>query len=150
MVADVHHTPRWSQRALSADVTYCKVDVAFACTDSSIADRLYRWTDANDSDAPRSVEDLTEVEFADVMKDIAEENHLDKACAHAFTGSIGVRSECMENESTSPSSPIDAIEQARDETQGFDATAAADDEADLLDAMPLPGFPQNETERRKL
>ena len=86
MVADVHHPVCWSQHTLSADVTYCKGDVAFACTSSSVADRLRRWTDANDGGAPRSVDDLQEVEFADVLKDLAEENHLDKACAHAFTG----------------------------------------------------------------
>ena len=73
MVADVHHTVRWSRRALSADVTYGKDDVVFACTSSSIADRLRRWTDANDGGAPRSVDDLEEVEFADVLKDLAEE-----------------------------------------------------------------------------
>ena len=52
--------------------------------------------------------------------------------------------------SSSSPSPIDDVADSGDATVDADTTKAADEEADLMDKMPLPGFPEKEKERRKL
>ena len=79
---------------------------------------------------------------------------MDKSMNAAFVGTeedLQERSEWTEKgSSSSSSSPIDSVADSGDAAVDADTTKAADEEADLMDKMPLPGFPEKEKERRKL
>ena len=105
----------------------CKIhlgDVAFACTDDSIADRLFRWAYANDSGNPRSVEDLTEVEFADVMKD----KPLPQQKCRAVYGGIPCQPVAK------PGGQLGIDDHRAPVTMGALAIVAAEVNADMIDA----------------
>lgn len=59
----------------------------------SMPNRLREWGRSRDNDYSGSVDDLEEVDLVDVLRDIAEHNHLDEAVAHAFDGAQEERME---------------------------------------------------------
>ena len=137
VVADTLNTSRWHERGY--EPIRCRGDLAFYCSDKDVADQLANWADKKDNGNPRCVEDLEETEFADVIREIAEELHLDKSMHQAFVGT--------EESAAEPISiPIDSVED--DVEIEIDSTNITDKEADLLDAMPLPGYPKSGQERR--
>ena len=77
------------------------------------------------------MEQLDDEEFADVLRDIAEADHIDKSIAHAFVGAAGDVAEWTENPSSSTSSspPFDDIQDERDVAPGLDTSVAANEEA---------------------
>ena len=74
IIADTRHSSRWYDR----DPVLCRGDLAFYCNDTQIANELVEWAESNDIGNPRSVDDLNEPEFADMLSGIAESHHLDK------------------------------------------------------------------------
>ena len=153
LIADTHFACRWDQQ--EQEVTHCKGDLAFATNSSSLSQRVEAWSKANEHGNPRSTDDIVESEFVDVMTDWVVQDHMDKSMASAFVGTEEdneERSAWTEkgSSSSSSSSPIDDVADSGDATVDADTTKAADEEADLMDKMPLPGFPENEKERRKL
>ena len=71
---------------------------------------------------------------------------MDKSMASAFVGTtedVEERSAWTEKGSSS-SSPIDGVVDSGDVTVDADTTRSADEEADLMDQMPLPGVPEKE------
>eukprot|EP00973_Karenia_brevis_P002034 277061-Karenia_brevis.AAC.1 len=66
-------------------------------------DELRQWSHSKDNGAPRSVADFEEVEFADVLRFITEDAHLDSMVS-AFAGTQEDREE------PAAQIPIDGIE----------------------------------------
>ena len=89
----------------------------------------------DNEDCPRSVDDPTEVPFADVLSGLAETHHLDK-CVDAAFAEI--------------ESPIIDTVLGPDDRASADPAELHDDEQDLLEKIPLPGNPTNEAKRKKL
>ena len=141
IVADSRHTHRWSERELAP--TLCRGDLAFHCNVKEVADQLASWAHSRDNGNPRNMDDLTECEFVDVLRFIAEEHHLDKSVGEAFVGTEEAMHEPDEK------NLLDAVAGREDEAFELDAKAMADEEAEVLDAMPLPGHPAGERERRR-
>ena len=76
---------------------------------------------------------------------IAEDSRLDGLCSAAFVNSLG-----EEDEPKQQKTPIDGIEGTDDVGHGpMDNADDRDLEADMLEQLPLPGYPQTEQERRK-
>eukprot|EP00973_Karenia_brevis_P039739 5485137-Karenia_brevis.AAC.1 len=75
VVADTVSTDRWQQRDL--EPFKCRGDVALYGNDMAVIDSLRQWTHSKDNGAPRSVDDLEEVEFADTLRFITQDAHLD-------------------------------------------------------------------------
>ena len=83
IIADTRHTDRWKD----LEPQYCRGDLAFYCNNDGISTELVEWAKRQDNeDCPRSVDDLTEVQFADVLSGLAEAHHLDKCVDAAFVG----------------------------------------------------------------
>ena len=95
VVADTRYTRRWNDRGL--DPVQQKGDLALAVNNKTMQDRLESWTTENDNGNPRSVDDLCEEEFADVLKDASEEAHLDAAVSYAFAGTEEILAEYNES-----------------------------------------------------
>ena len=85
--------------------------------------------------APRCWEDLPETEFAELLDHLAYEQHLNESVCAAFPAD-------GEEENT-----LDGILNDEDVARA-DMQQLHTAEAELLDAMPLPGMPQSEAERR--
>ena len=130
--------------------------LAFTTNSSSLGQRVEEWARANEHGNPRSTDDIVESEFVDAMTDWMVQDHMDKSMASALVGTEEdneERSAWTEKGSSSSSSspsPIDDVADSGDATVDADPTKAADEEADLVDNMPLPGFPEKEKERREL
>ena len=147
LVADTHFACRWSPE--EREVTHCKGDLAFQSNSTLLAQHVEKWAEANDNGNPRSTDDIVECEFVDVITDWMTQDHMDKSMAAAFVGTeedMQERSEWTEkgSSSSSSSSPIDSVADSGDAAVDADTTKAADEEADLMDKMPLPGFPEHE------
>ena len=78
------------------------------------------------------------------MKGIAEDSRLDGLCSTAFVGSLEEESEPRENKT-----PIEGIEGDKDIGENMDNADGRDLEADMMEQLPLPGYPQKEQDRRK-
>ncbi len=118
-------------------------DLAFHCSDTNVAKRLVSWAHSREHGNPRCEEDLGEIEFVDLLRDIAEEKHLDLCVDVAFAGTEEAAEEA------DASDAIDAVVAEEDRGDDSDAIRETDAEAELLDAMPLLGMPKTERERRK-
>ena len=139
IIADSRHTDRWKD----LEPQYCRGDLAFHWNDSGISNELIEWAKRQDNeDCPRSVDDLTEVPFADVLAGLAETHHLDKCVDAAFAGTEEAAAE------TEP--PIIDAVLGPDDRASADPAELHDDEQDLLEKIPLPGNPTNEAKRKKL
>ena len=99
---------------------------------------LLEWSRRRENGNPRCVEDLDEVQFADIMGSIAETHHLDRVVDTAFVGTEEADAERV---------PIDAIDEEKDRAMQDNADAY-DDEQDLLERIPLPGDPTSERDRK--
>ena len=116
------HTDRWQD----LEPQYCRGDLAFHCNDSGISNELIEWAKRQDNeDCLRSVDDLTEVPFADVLSGLAETHHLDKCVDTAFAGT---------EEAAAEAEPpiIDAVLGPEDRASA-DPAELHDDEQDLLE-----------------
>ena len=142
-MADTRHTSRWSNDELyDTTVTRCKGDLAFHCNNKEITDELVHWAKRKDNGYPRSVDDLEEVEFADILSGLAEAHHIDRCVDAAFVGTEEAAAEADKN-------PIDGCYGPEDYAQDAE-TIRVDEEADLLDQIPLPGNPTSEQARKKM
>ena len=139
IIADTRHTDRWKD----LEPQCCRGDLAFYCNNDGISTELVEWAKRQDNeDCPRSVDDLTEVQFADVLSGLAEAHHLDKCVDEAFVGT--------EEASAETETPIiDAVIGPEDRATA-DPEEVHDEEQDLLDKIPLPGNPTTEAKRKKL
>ena len=112
--------------------------MAFRCDDPTVTKELLEWSRRRENGNPRCVEDLDEVQFADIIGSIAESHHLDRVVDTAFVGTEEADAERV---------PIDAIDEEKDRAMQ-DNTEAYDDEQDLLERIPLPGDPTAEQDRK--
>ena len=138
VIADTRHTDRWEQ----IDPTKCKGDLAFHCNDTNVRRELVEWARVRDNGNPRCTDDLGETQFADVLAGIAEAHHLDKCVDAAFVGTQEAADEEQKE-------VLDAIYGPEDEMRG-DEIDARDEEADLIEKIPLPGNPETEAKRKKI
>ena len=83
----------------------CRGDLAFFCSQTSIAEELTDWARSSVHGYPRSEESLEEQEFADVLMGIVEQFHLEYSTYAAFMGTEEEREETAE-----PRVPIDAMD----------------------------------------
>ena len=90
---------------------------------------------------PESIEQVDDCEFADYLRSICEDRVLDKVTLHAFMGTEEEREELE-------LPPLDAPDEAAHGSSVLEDFPLADSEADLLESMPLPGYPEHEKERR--
>jgi hypothetical protein len=148
VIADSRHTDRWS----GCEPALCRGDLAFHCNDSGITKELVEWARIRDNGNPRCTDDLAEPQFADVLSGLAESHHLDKCVDAAFVGTEEATAEnkeaIAENNETIREA-IDAVYGPEDELKA-DEVEARDEEADLLEKIPLPGNPVSERERKKI
>ena len=125
VIAETRHTQRWSEREL--DPMLCEGGLAFFCNCLVTLGNLRLWAHARTLCIPHEVGDLETVEFADVLGAIAEEQHLTRCAQVCFTGTEVLGDQDME--------------------EGGDVLDDADQEAHLLEQIPLPGHPESEKER---
>jgi hypothetical protein len=144
VVADDHHSERWNHLAL--DERRCKGDLAFFSNNRTILEQLYEWScEDEDNGIPKCVEHTEDPSFGDLLKGIAEDSRIDGLCSAAFAGSLE-----EEDEPKEAKVPIDGIQGDDDIGPGsMDNADERDLEADMLEQLPLPGYPQKEQERRK-
>ena len=136
VIADSRHTGRWNDT--NTKPVLCRGDLAFRCDDPTVTKELLEWSRRRENGNPRCVEDLDEVQFADIIGSIAETHHLDRVVDTAFVGTEEADAERI---------PIDAIEEEKDRAMQ-DNAEAYDDEQDLLERIPLPGDPTGERDRK--
>ena len=108
-------------------------------------EQLYEWSyEDEENGIPKCIEHTEDPSFADLLKGIAEDSRLDGLCSTAFVGSLEEESEPRENKT-----PIDGIEGDKDIGENMDNADDRDLEADMMEQLPLPGYPQKEQDRRK-
>ena len=140
IIADTRHTQRWSEREINP--TLCQGDLAFFCNCPTTLDNLRLWAHERTLGIPRHADDLEAVEFADVLDSIAEDQHLTRCAQVCFTGTEEDQAERHDQ------GTIDEIPEDQDMEEGGCVLEEADREADLLEQMPLPGYPESEKERQ--
>ena len=118
----------------------CTGDLAFTCNDQAVLSELEGWAQEKDGGVPRCVEDLGKDHFADCLAGIAEAHRIEKCVDAAFVGTDEAKEE--------GDGQIDGIFGPEDEAILLDKEEDYDDEEELLEAMPLPGNPQGEVERK--
>ena len=141
IVADTLNTSRWNNRSMQP--VRCRGDLAFYCNDLHIAQQLKDWAHEKEGGVPKCVEDLEEVEFADMLGGIAEEHHLDNSMHDAFVGAEEDREEAGGR------NPIDSATNEEDMMLELDPIEEYDNEQDMLEKIPLPGNPRNEAARKQ-
>ena len=103
-----------------------------------VAEELLEWSRCRENGNPRSVEDLDEIQFADIIGSIAESHHLDRCVDAAFVGTEEIEAERI---------PIDAIEEPKDSAMPDDAQKRTTMSKICLNGYLCPVIQQaNETE----
>ena len=128
-VADTRHTQRWSEREIN--LTLCKGYSVFFCNCPTTLGNLLLWAHERTLGIPRNVDDLETVEFADVFRAIAEEQHLTRCAEVCFTGTEEKQAEQRDQ------GTIDEVLGDQHMEEERDPVEEADREADLLEQIPL-------------
>ena len=115
----------------------CNGDMATYGNDRGIMDSWRKWAHSRDDGLPRCVEDLEEIEFADTLRFLTEDAHLDNL-ATAFVGTRESQDEPV------PMQPIDDVLGNEDIGQDLDDPSSRDQEQEMLDELPLPGYAKTE------
>ena len=139
MLADSRHTYRWETRGITP--VLCRGDLAFHTNCTEAENLLLYWARGEKEETPFCIDHLNEVTFIDIVRCIAEEYHLDCSIHNAFAGT--------EEGAMEQNTSIDGVDDSLDQALDMDPVAQVDQEAELLEAIPLPGHPIKERERRR-
>ena len=129
----------------SVNMYHGQGNVSFLTDSSVLAQRLLAWFNEGDKHTcPRSLKDLPPEVMTTILSDYLHDNdHLADMC-HAFPAEV--RAEELEEGGT-----LDGVYGQEDEADApfGDVTELELAEQQMLDEMPLPGFPKDEAERRR-